>query len=87
MPTVMIHHEVKDVENWLSSPKRKEIMEPAGFTNIRTFIDPQNSNRVGFIVDVPDMSLLEKMMESPEAAEGMAADGVLPETVVVLVES
>ena len=87
MPTVMIHHEVKDVDHWLSSPKRKEIMEPAGFTNIRTFSDPQGSNRVGFLVDIPDMDALNKMMESPEAAEGMAYDGVLPETVVVLVEA
>ena len=87
MPTVMIHHEVKDSEHWLSSPKRKEMMEPAGITNIRTFVDPGNPNRVGLLLDVPDLDVVKKMMESPEVAEGMAYDGVLPETVVVLVES
>ena len=87
MPTVMIHHDVKDVEHWLSSPKRKELMGPAGITNIRTFVDPQNPNRVGLLVDVPDMDVIKKMMESPETADAMAEDGVLPETVVILVES
>lgn len=87
MPTVMIQHEVKDVEHWLSSPKRKELMGPAGITNIRTFVDSQNQNRVGLLLDVPDMDVVKTMMESPEVAEGMAYDGVLPETIVVLVES
>lgn len=87
MPTVMAYHEVKDVEHWLASPKREEIMGPLGITNIRTFVDPQNPNRVGLLADVPDMEVLNEMMQSQAGAEAMAYDGVIPETVVFLVES
>ncbi|MGZ4121048.1 MAG: hypothetical protein ACXVQS_10345 [Actinomycetota bacterium] len=86
MPTVIAHHEVKDVEHWLASPRREELMGPLGI-KVRTFVDPQNPNRVGLLMDVPDMDIVNKMMQSPEAAEAMAYDGVLPETVVFLVES
>jgi hypothetical protein len=87
MATVMIHHDVKDVEHWLSSPKRAEIMGPMGIKTIRTFVDPNKSNKVGLILEVPDVSALPGMMQSPEAADAMAYDGVILETVVVLVES
>jgi hypothetical protein len=86
VPTVMAHHDVKDVEHWLSSSKREELMGPLGVKNIRTFVDPENSNRVGLLADVPDLDTIKRMMESPEAAEGMEYDGVIPETVVFLVE-
>ena len=86
MPTVLIFHEVDDVDHWLGSPKREEIFGPAGMT-ARTFVDPERTNRVGLIVDVPDMETLQQMMASDEAAEGMKHDGVRPETVVILVES
>jgi hypothetical protein len=38
-------------------------------------------------MDVPDMDVLTKAMESPQAAEAMAYDGVLPETLVILTEA
>src|SRR4051794_3788871 len=47
MQTVMAHHDVKDTKHWLASSKRKEIFEPIGVTNIRTFVDPQQPTRVG----------------------------------------
>ena len=87
MPTVLAYHDVKDIDHWLSSPKREEFFGPLGITNIRTFIDPQGSNRVGLVLDVPDMDTLMGAMEAEGAAEAMAYDGVLPETLVVLVES
>ena len=86
MPTLMAYHDVKDVEHWLSSPKREELMGPLGITNIRKFVDPENTKRVGLLVEVPDMDTVKRMMESPEAAEAMEYDGVIPETVVFLVE-
>ncbi|MBB4216465.1 hypothetical protein FHT79_003663 [Rhizobium sp. BK212] len=43
MPTIMICHDVKDTKHWLASPIRKQVLEPIGVTNIRTFTDPQNS--------------------------------------------
>ncbi|MHC6220393.1 hypothetical protein [Arthrobacter sp. MMS24-S77] len=86
MTTLMIFHEVDDVEHWLSSPKREELFGPLGFT-VRTFVDPGKTNRVGLIVEVPDMETFQRMMESEAAAEAMKFDGVRPETILTLVES
>jgi len=85
MPTLLIFHEVDDVEHWLSSPKREEIFGPLGIT-VRTFIDPTKSQRVGLIAEVPDMETFQRIMESETAAEAMKFDGVRPETVLTLVE-
>lgn len=87
MPTVIAHHDVKDTAHWLSSPKREEVFGPLGVTNIRTFVDPQNSTRVAIMMDVADMDALMGAMQRPEMGEAMEHDGVLPETLVILVES
>ena len=87
MPTVFGYHDVKDRDHWLASPKREEFFGPLGVTNIRTFVDPQNPTRVGLLMDVPDMETLQTAMETEGAAEAMAYDGVLPETLVILVEA
>jgi hypothetical protein len=87
MPTVMAYHDVKDTDHWLASPKREEFFGPLGVSNIRTFVDPQNPSRVGVLMDVPDMETLQTAMETEGAAEAMAHDGVLPETLVILVEA
>jgi hypothetical protein len=87
MPTVFGYHDVKDRDHWLASPKREEFLGPLGVSNIRTFVDPQNPTRVGALMDVPDMETLQTAMETEGAAEAMAHDGVLPETLVVLVEA
>jgi hypothetical protein len=87
MPTVIGYHDVEDKNHWLTSPKREEFFGPLGVTNIRTFVDPQNPTRVGLLMDVPDMDALMAAMETEAAAEAMAHDGVLPETLVILVEA
>ena len=88
MPTVIGHHNItKGQKHWLNSPKRKEFFGPLGVTNIRTFIDPQDPNRVAVMMDVKDMDALTKAMESKGAADAMAYDGVVPESLVILVES
>ena len=87
MPTVIGHHDVKDTEHWLASPKREEFLGPLGVTNIRTFVDPENRTRVAVLMDVADMDALMAGMQSEAAAEAMAYDGVLPETLVILVEA
>ena len=86
MPTVFAHHDVKDTDHWLTSPKREEFFGPLGVTNIRTFVDPENPTRTGILMDVPDMDALAAAMETDGAAEAMAFDGVLPETLAILVE-
>lgn len=87
MPTVIGYHDVKDTDHWLASPKREEFFAPLGVTNIRTFVDPQNRTRVGLLMDVPDMDAVMAAMETEAAAEAMAHDGVVPETLVILVEA
>jgi hypothetical protein len=87
MLTVMVYHDVKDTKHWLASPLRKKVLEPIGVTNIRTFVDNKASNRVGLVMDVADMEKLDAFMQTKAAAETMAHDGVLPETLVFLVQS
>src|SRR5882757_7281396 len=87
MPTVIGHHDVTDTDHWLASPKREEVFGPLGVTNIRTFVDPQNPTHVAVLMDVADMDALTAAMERPEMGAAMAHDGVLPETLVILVEA
>jgi hypothetical protein len=86
MPTVIAYHDVANTEHWLASPKREEVFAPLGVTNIRTFVDPENPKRVGLVMDVSDMDAVMSFMQTQEAADAMAFDGVLPETLVMLVE-
>ena len=87
MPTVIGHHDVKDKDHWLASPKREEIFGPLGVTNIRTFVNPQNPTQVAVLMDVADMDAVMAFMQTEAAAEAMTYDGVLPETLVLLVEA
>ncbi len=87
MPTVIGYHDVKDKDHWLASSRREEFFGPLGVTNIRTFVDPQNPARVGVLMDVPDMDAMMAAMETEAAADAMAHDGVVAETLVILVEA
>jgi hypothetical protein len=86
VPTVIAHHDVKDTEHWLASPKREEFFGPLGVTNIRTFVDPQNPTHVAVLMDVPDMDAVMAAMQTKDAAATMDYDGVLGDTLVILVE-
>jgi len=66
----MIFHEIDDVDHWLAAPTREAVFGPIGIT-IRTLVDPERSNRVGLIVDVPDMAALREVMASTVAADGV----------------
>ena len=89
MPAVIARHEVKDTEHWLSSPKREEVLGPLGASNIRTFVDRQNPRQAAVLMDVADLDALMEALASPppELAEAMEYDGVLPETLSILVAS
>lgn len=87
MPTVIAHHDIsKGKEHWLASPKRREVFEPLGVTNIRTFVNPENPTQVAVLMDVADMDALTAAMQSEAAAQAMSHDGVIPESLVFLVE-
>ena len=87
MPTVIAHHDVKDKNHWLASPKREEVFGPLGVTNIRTFVDPQNPTQVAVLMDVADLDVVMGAMQTEAMAEAMAYDGVLGDTLVILVEA
>ena len=87
MPTVIGHHDVKDTQHWLASPRRQEFFGPLGVTNIRTFTDPQNPTRVAVLMDVPDLDATLAALQTAAASEVMDQDGVLADTLVLLVET
>jgi hypothetical protein len=86
MPTVIGYHDVKDTDHWLASPKREEFFGPLGVTNIRTFVNPEQPTKVAILMDVPDMDAVMNAVQTPAGADAMAHDGVMPETLVILVE-
>ena len=86
MPTVIGYHTVKDTEHWLASPKREEFFGPLGVTNIRTFVDPQNRARVAVLMDVADMDAVMAALQTEAGAAAAEHDGVLLDTLVILVE-
>jgi hypothetical protein len=83
--TLLIFHEVDDVDRWLESPRRHEVFGPLGIT-ARTFVDPTQTNRVGLIVEVASMELFQEAMGSPAVAATMTHDGVRPGSVQVFIE-
>jgi hypothetical protein len=86
MPTLLVFHEVDDVDEWLKSPRREEIFGPVGVT-ARFFRDQEGSNRVGAILEVPDMAVFQEMMQADPNMEAAKDDGVRVETAVLLSEA
>jgi hypothetical protein len=85
MPTVIAYHDVEDTDHWLHASTRDEFFGPLGVTEIRTFVDPENPQRVGVLMDIPDLDAAMAKLQA-EGAAAMSADGVKPETLVILVE-
>ena len=87
MPTVVAHHDIsKGKDHWLSSPKREEVFGPLGVTYIRTFVNPQDPTQVAVVMDIENLDTVMAYMQTPAAAEAMAHDGVVPESLVLLIE-
>lgn len=86
MTTLMITHDVDDVDLWLASSKREELLGPVGIS-ARPFVDSERSNHVGLVLDAPDVDFLQKLLASPEAADAMKHDGVRPDTLHVMVQT
>ncbi len=87
MTTVIVVHDVDDVQHWLASPKRAEFFAAHGMI-ARTFTSPAGGNRVGVVIDnVPSLDALMKALQTPEAAAAMAHDGVHPDSIQMFVAS
>lgn len=85
MPALLITHDVDDVDHWLKSPKREELIGSRGFT-VRTFVDPNDPNRAGLVVEGATLQDFEELLKSDATAEAMKYDGVRPDTMRVLEE-
>lgn len=90
MGTIMIMHEVDDGARWERAWKkgpgsRHELFAEIGAT-ARTFRDESNPNLKGLIVEVPDMSKFQAMLETEEGKKAMAEDGLRVETIKILSE-
>jgi hypothetical protein len=85
MTTLVIVHEVDDVEHWRTSTRREEYFGPLGIT-ARTFTDPDHSNRVGLVVECPSLEAFQKALHGEAADDAMTFDGVRPETIHMLME-
>ena len=87
MTTIMVVHDVNDVQHWLDSPKRAEFFGALGMT-VKTFVDPGGGNRVGVIIEnVPSLEALTESLQSADAAAAMVHDGVQPDTLQLFVAS
>jgi hypothetical protein len=54
---------------------------------VRTFRDPDGSNKVALIAEIPDMNAFQEFMDTEEAREAERYDGVRSQTILVLEES
>ena len=82
MATYIGFHEVDDVDHWLHSPKRQELVGPMGITG-QLFTDTARSNRVAVILEIPDMAAFQELLQSEAGADAMKFDGVRPETMLI----
>jgi hypothetical protein len=87
MPKVVCYHDVKDRDLWLASEVRGAAFSSQGVTELRTYLDPTNPKRVALTANVPDLDALVAYLQTEDAAQAMATDGVIADTVVLLVES
>lgn len=90
MATLIIFHDVEDGQNWASAWKKGPGSRHEMFARIgvaaRTFKDPENSNSVGLILEVPDMAKFQSFMASDEARKAMVEDRLKVETMRILGE-
>lgn len=87
MPTVIGHHDIsKGKDHWLASSNREELFGSLGVTNIRTFVSPLDPTKVAILMDVPDLDAVMAAAQSAAGAKAMADDGVVAESLVILVE-
>jgi hypothetical protein len=85
MPTVLVFHDVDDIDVWVKGAGRSEIFATHGIT-VRPFTDPNGSNHVGLALEVPNLDAIPEILADPDLAADMKEDGVRPETMVILHE-
>jgi hypothetical protein len=87
MPTVFGYHDVKDTDHWLASAGARGVPRPVGrheHQHVRRPGEPHAGRRVD---GRSSHGRRDGREDTQAAAEAMAYDGVLPETLVILVEA
>jgi hypothetical protein len=91
MTTVLCFFEVEDGERWANAWKKgtpgnrhEELF--SGVAKVRTFRDPENHNLAGTIFEIDDMEQFRALMTSDGAIKAGAEDGVIQDSIRLLVE-
>ncbi len=91
MTHLVITHEVEDAEHWLAAwrgeDSRHKLFKAHGAAHVHTLQDPNNPNMTGLVIAVADMDTLMAMLESEEGQAAAEEDGVMPETMKMLVQA
>jgi len=90
MTTIIVFCETEDGENWANAWKqgegnRNEMFDRLG-VKCRTFRDSNNHTSTGVLFDIADMTAFETFLETDEAKQAMAEDGLRLETFRMLTE-
>ena len=90
-PHVMILHEVEDAEHWLAAwrgeDSRHDMFRANGAAHVHTFQSADNPNLTGLVIAVTDMEALDNMLSSDEGRAAAAEDGVVADSMTVLMEA
>jgi uncharacterized protein (TIGR02246 family) len=90
-PHVMILHEVEDAERWLAAwrgeDSRHDMFRANGAAHVHTFQSKDNPNLTGLVIAVKDMQSLHDMLSSDEGRAAAAEDGVIADSMSVLMEA
>ena len=90
-PHVMILHEVEDAERWLSAWRgensRHDLFRANGAAHVHTFRSEDEPNLTGLVIAVTDMQALHDMLSSDEGRAAAKQDGVVRDSMSVLMEA
>lgn len=90
IPTVIVTHEVENVERWLAAWEdpdgRRDLFARHGAPVVRVFRSDRNPDLTGLMVAVDDMEAFQTFLDSPEAEAARTEDGVVEATLRVFTE-
>jgi len=90
-PHVMILHEVEDADRWLAAwrgeDSRHDLFRSNGAAHVHTFQSEDNPNLTGLVIAVKDMQALHDMLSSDEGLSAAKEDGVIADSMTVLMEA
>mgnify|MGYP001812340897 FL=1 len=88
---VMIMHEVDDAERWLAAWRgensRHDLFQANGAAHVHTFQSEENPNLTGLVVAIKDMQALQDMLSSDAGRAAAKEDGVIADSMTVLMEA